>query len=125
MKNIYKGNMRNLVIKNLEINDGKVRVLEYDKPIVKKDLLFYVGFMGSYISFDYGTRLPDEYEALDYIKSVIEGREDQSAPYPECVFVNNEDIHFSHEICNENFRSVKKFYKKLLREESKAKKRSI
>lgn len=123
MKKIYKGNIRKLVVKELEINGDKVKILKYDKPVIKKDLMFYTGIVGSYISFEHGTRLADEFEALDYVKDAIEKRENKEAPYPEMIFANNDDIKFSHEICNSNFRAVKKFYRDLRREERREEKR--
>ena len=123
MKKIYTGNMRNFIIKDLEINEDKVRILEYEKPIVRKGLHFYRGFMGSFISLEYGTRLPDEIETKEYLEDIMRRRENKEAPYPDCSFVNDEDIEFSHEVCDSNFKAIKKYYKTLRREEYKARKK--
>lgn len=123
MKRIYKANMRNLVVKDLEINADGVKILEYEKPVVKRELTFYVGFMGSYISFEYGTRLPDEYEAMDYVKESLNNRQDKTPPYPECTFVDESEMTFSHEICDKNFKVLKKYYRRMRKEERQAQKK--
>lgn len=123
MKKIYTGTMRNLIIKDLEINEGKAKVLKYEKPVVRKGLHFYKGMMGNFISFEYGTRLPDEIEAKEYLEDVMTRRTSKEPPYLDCSFVNEGEIEFSHEVSDSNFRAIKKYYKKIRREEARAKKR--
>ena len=123
MKRIYTGNMRNFIIKDLEINEDKVKVLRYEKPIVKKGLHFYRGIMGNFISLEYGTRLPNEIETKEWIEDIMTRRENKEAPYPDCAFVNESDISFSHEVCDSNFKAIKKYYRQLRREEYKARKK--
>lgn len=125
MKSIYYGTMKNYVIKELQITENGVKIAKYETPIVKRQIPFYKGFMGNYISLEHGTRLPDEYEAMDYLKDAMNKRENKEAPYPTCTFVNEEDIKFSHEVCDENFKAIKKYYSNLRKEERReTKKRS-
>ena len=121
MKSIYKGPMRKLVVSKLEVTDGAVRLLEYDTPIIKRDLTFYKGLFNSLISFEYGTRLPDQEEAIDFVKNAVAGRESTEGPYPVCPFVNDEEVKYSHDICDHNFKVLKKFYRNMRREEKKKK----
>ncbi len=37
MKKIFKGNIRRYDIKKIDFNGGKIKILEYETPIVKKD----------------------------------------------------------------------------------------
>ena len=123
MRRIYKGDMHNLIIKKLDINAGNVKILEYEKPIVRKDLQFYRGRMGNYISFEHNTRLPDEIEALEYLVDVMSRRENKEAPYPTCAFVNESEIELSHEISDSSFKALRKYYKQLRKEEQKKRSR--
>ena len=120
MKKIYKGPMRRLIVSNLEVIDKNVKILEYETPIVQKDLMFYINRFGAFISFEHNTRLPDFGEATDYIKDEIIRRGDNpTPPYPTCPFVDEGDIEFSHEIDNSVFKVLKKYYRNLEKENKK------
>ena len=119
MKNIYKGPLRKLVVSHLEIQDGVIQRMEYETPIVRKDLTFYRGLMNTYISFDFGTRLPDKTEALDFVVDTSTRRKITEAPFPECLFVDEREIEYSHPICDDNFKVLKKYYRQLRKEEKK------
>lgn len=111
MKNIYKGPMRTLRISHLEINNGAIRTLQYNTPVVK-ELLFYRGLFNSFISFDYETIMPDKNEAADFVKRIIIEGNWTKAPYPTCSFVNPGEVKFSHTISNKEFKQLKKEYRK-------------
>ena len=119
MKNIYKNDVHKIVVKELTINKDGIKILDYEKPVIRRDMQFYKGIMNTFISFEHDTRLPDENEALDFIVESLKARKDKTAPYPECVFVDYDNMQYSHQICNENFRAAKKYYKQM----RKAKKR--
>lgn len=123
MRKIYTGTMHNLIIKDLEINEDKAKILKYEKPVVRRDLHFYRGMMGNFISFEYGTRLPDEIEAKEYLEDVMSRRESKEAPYPDCSFVNEGDIVFAHEVSDAKFKAIKKQYKQLRKEADRARKK--
>ena len=123
MKKIYKAPMRTIYITNLEINAGNIKVLEFDTPIVRKDLMFYINRFGNFISFEHGTRLPDFHEAYDFVTAAALRREDSTPPYPSCSFIKDGEYEFSHEIDDRNFRALKKYYNDLRKEEERNKKR--
>ena len=49
MKNIFKGPVRKVVVSKLEVKNGIHRLADYETPIIKEDILFYVS--GQVISF--------------------------------------------------------------------------
>ena len=113
MKNIYQGPLRNLTIKEFSLREGNVKVLKYDTAIVKKDLLFYRGLANSFISFDYGTRLLDETEALDVLCTEIATKENPNeGPYPSCLFANPNEIHYKEKVSKQEFKELKKTLRK-------------
>lgn len=111
MRNIYKGPMRGLVVSKLELNNGVIKTLEYETPVIKKDLLFYRGRLNSFISFDYETIMPDQLEALDFIKNIAIQHNITEGPYPFCNYVNPGEIKFSHQVTKEEFKAIKKQYR--------------
>ncbi len=120
MKSIYKAPLRRLTVKNLEINEGAIKNIEYDNPIIRKDLIFYRNWAGAYISFEHETRLPDYTEATDYIRDTLERRPEVKEPYPTCPYVSDEEFEYSHEISKETFKTLKKYYKKLNKEKKRS-----
>ena len=117
MKQIYKAPLRKLTVKNLEINDGVIKKIDYDSPIIRKDLLFYKNRMGAFISFEHETRLPDIEEAKDYVQNALGQSTGSNNKYPSCPYVNEEEFEYSHEISKESFKAVKKYYKSLRKKE--------
>jgi hypothetical protein len=113
MKYIYQGPLRKLNIKNFEIKDGNVKILEYEKPIIRKDMLFYKGFANAFISFEYATRLLDEAEALDILYTELSARNNPNeGPYPSCIFSNPNEITYKEQVTNQEFKQLKKTLKK-------------
>lgn len=119
MKTIYKAPMKRLVVSKLDVKDGAIKLLEFDTPVIKKDLLFYRNRLNAYISFDYGTRLPNQMEAMDYVKDWIQTHERFDSPYPTCPFVDEEDFEVHNTVDNHNFRALKTYYKNLRKAEKK------
>ena len=121
MKNIYKAPLRSLVITQLDIQDGAVKLVEFDTPIVRKDVPFYRGVMNNYISFEHGTELLDEGEALTIVQNEVLQR--PKKPYPTCMFVVMNEMKYSHSVDSRNFRALKKFYKQVRKEEEQKQKK--
>lgn len=122
MKNIFKGPVRKVVVSKLELKNGLHKLADYDTPIIKEDLLFYRGIGDSYISFDYGTIIPDQHEAIDFIEDTITSQNVTEEPFPSCFFVNNSEIELSHQLSNKEFKTLKKEFKqrrKLMQQEKK------
>ena len=111
MKKIYKGPLRSVVVSKIEVCDGAVHLLEYETPIVKKDLQFYDGIFNTYISFEYGTRILDEADAMGYVCDAIKRRGNYEPPYPVYNFVNSDEIVYDQSLTNEQFKSLKRTYK--------------
>lgn len=123
MKKLYKAPMRKLTVSHLEISDGAIQKLEFQDPIIRKDLLFYRNLFGAYISFEYDTRLPDYGEATDYIRDSLSRRETPDVPpYPSCSFVKDDDFTYSHEVDDHVFKTLKKYYRGLRKENERKKK---
>ena len=120
MKQIYKAPMRQIRIKYLEINDGAIKNINYETPIIRKDLLFYKSWAGAYISFEHETRLPDFYEARDYVEDILVKRDENLTDYPTCPYVSEEEYEYSHEISKETFKALKKYYKSLRKEKKRS-----
>ena len=113
MKNIYKGDLQKLTVTDFSIKENSVRILKYNKAVVKKDLLFYRGLANTFISFDYGTRLLDETEAFDVLCTDLAKRQEPlEEPYPSCVYINPSDMQYEKSISNQEFKQLKKSYKK-------------
>ncbi len=120
MKKIYKGKMRRLIVSNIDVTDKAITLLEYDTPVVEKDLLFYYSRLGALISFDYDTRLPDFAEASDYIKDTIAHMGYiTTPPFPSCPYVDEGDVKFFHEIGDRDFKSLKKRFREIHKKRSK------
>ena len=110
MKNIYKGNLRNLSIKSLEVNNGRVSKIDFQSAVIKEDILFYRGILGAYISFDYNTRLPDYGEAREYVTQWVNGLADPSSERPHCIYTDIDEITFDRTVSKEEFKQMKKTY---------------
>lgn len=113
MRNIYKGPLRNLYISKLDIHDGAIVSLEYANPIVKKDLLFYKNILGSYISFEHGTVLPDWYEAKDFVLHQLYCRDYNIDDHIACSYINEKEISYSHTVSDEEFKCLKKKFREM------------
>ena len=98
MKKIFKGNIRRFDIKKIDFNGNKIKILEYETPIVKKDSLFYVNMVGNIISFDYDTKLANVEEARDVSISMIKS-------------LDQELVH-SESLNRHDFKVLKKEFKK-------------
>ncbi len=111
MKEIFKGNIRRFDIKKIDFNGSKIKILEYETPIVKKDALFYVNMVGNIISFDYDTKLANIEEARDISTSMIKSP-DQDLAKVGCIFFNENELEYSESLNRHDFKVLKKEFKK-------------
>ena len=109
MKDIYKGNVMGFKVKNFQMDGNNISLLEYETPILHKDLYFYKNYFGVLISFDYDTKLPTFEEAFDYSSEVI--RNYKKIPVIPMHFVNENDLVHDRIITNKEFKELKKSYK--------------
>ena len=108
---IFKGNIRRFDIKKIDFNGSKIKILEYETPIVKKDALFYVNMVGNIISFDYDTKLANVEEARDVSISMIKSL-DQDLAKVGCIFFNENELVHSESLNRHDFKVLKKEFKK-------------
>lgn len=111
MRKFFKGNIRRFDIKKIDFNGSKIKILEYETPIVKKDALFYVNMVGNIISFDYDTKLANIEEARDVSISMIKSL-DQDLAKVGCIFFNENELVHSESLNRHDFKVLKKEFKK-------------
>lgn len=104
--NIYRGDIKKVSVKNVEFYLGTA-VVKTETVVVQKDALFYSGFAGRKISFDYDTFLPTEYEARDLV--VDAAKKDPYNP-SSCLFVDYNSL-TPEPITKEGLKQLKKSYK--------------
>lgn len=114
MKKIIEGPIHSLYIKNIEINDGILKIQKADITIIK-NALFYINYLGHPISFDYNTVLPYKEEADDYLENYIQ----INSSHPEkinpengsCLYIKPEELQAKEIISNNEFKLLKQKYK--------------
>ena len=107
--NIYRGDIKNLIVQDFDITPNGVKILKTRSVVVKKDAPFYAGFGHSKISLDYGTVLCSENEALDYLTTILSQR--PSSSIRTCLYTT--DQFTSEKVSRSEFKQLKKTYKEI------------
>lgn len=109
---IYKGPIRKLMVTEaIRKTDGtfSLKIPEPEQAeIIKNDAEFYINWFGSQISLDYNTKLPDYNEARTYVENIAKTNPELAS----CIYVNDQEIHYSHIIENDELKVLKKIHKK-------------
>ncbi len=109
---IYKGPIRKLMVTDaIKQADGtfSLKIPEPEQgQIVNNDAEFYVNWFGSQISLDYNTKLPDYNEARAYVEKVAKTNPELAS----CIYVNDHEIHYSHDIEKTQLKVLKKTNKR-------------
>lgn len=110
MPNLYRGKVKNMYVKKLEISADAVATAETDSYVLHSDALFYESMLGKFISFDYDTVLPNAEEAQDYV-------ENYSRNHPNhlegatCLFISDGDLKYETFITRRELKKLKKDFK--------------
>lgn len=125
---IYKGTIKTLYADDFHLNKENKLEKEIKEQLVTEEGLFYY-FLGKYQNIDYGTYLPDYYEAQDYLESCVDRnkqdmerilsddnvseKEREFAKYllsqkSSCLYADYSSIEKSHTIPKEEFKVLKK-----------------
>ena len=114
---IYTGQIRNMYVKNVEINGSNVRVVT-DSIVLKKKAPFYPNFVGRQISFEYGTFLPTQNEAIAYIEESVK-RHPESADSVTCMYACYDSL-TPQDLSKSEFKLLKKTWKDIRRLKKKS-----
>ncbi len=125
---IYKGTIKTLYADDFHLNKDNKLEKELKEKVVTDEGLFYY-FLGRYQNIEYGTYLPDYYEARDYLETSVENnqedmirilsdeeitdREKEFAKYlltqkSSCLYADYSSIERSHTVPKEEFKELKK-----------------
>ncbi len=106
---IYRGEIRNLIVQDFDLTPTGAKIVKTRNVVLKTDAPFYAGFGHSKISFDYGTVLCTENEAMDYLEHMLSVNPATSVR--TCIYTA--DQFTSEEISRKDFKQLKKTYKKI------------
>lgn len=106
---IYRNDIRNLIVQDFDITPNGVKIVKTRSVVVKDNAPFYSGLGYSKISFDYGTVLCSEIEALDYLSAVLTDK--PSSSIRTCLYTTEQFV--SEEISRQEFKQLKKTYRKI------------
>ena len=108
MKTIYKGPIRKLQIYSIK---PIINTPTFQSTIIKKDSLFYKTKLGKYINFEYNTVLPNVIEAESNLLEISRINK-MNTTAACCIYVNNSEIQEYKQISNQEFKTLKKEYKR-------------
>ena len=99
---IYKGNLKSLFIKDLQITDNGVNAV-LESVVVKRDSLFYKNFIGKMVNFEYDTHLPSYSEAETFVRGSIR----ENGTSLSCMYADYDNM----QVVPEETRTVKELKK--------------
>ena len=106
---IYRNDIRNLIVQDFDITPNGVKIVKTRSVVVKDNAPFYSGLGHSKISFDYGTVLCSENEALDYLSAILTDK--PSSSIRTCLYTTDQFV--SEEISRQEFKQLKKTYREI------------
>ena len=106
MKKLYTGEIKQLTIKNLNLNPNSLKDIAFESVSVNKEALFYLNFLGIPISIEHGTKLLNRDEAEYYLKHGLETMPDKTYDL-SCIY-SEPPYKISHEVSNEEFKVLMK-----------------
>lgn len=111
MRQLYKGTINNLYIKDLKIENGNIKNIILASTTLNKEACFYKGPFGTIISFEYETKLPNYGEAEDYIKHQITLNSNKK-DLATCLYLDEDSIRPEKCVKRKVFKQLKKELRK-------------
>lgn len=106
---IYRNDVRNLIVQDFDITPNGIKILKTRSVVINENAPFYSGLGHSKISFDYGTVLCSENEALDYLSAILAER--PSSSIRTCLYTTDEFI--PEKVSRQEFKQLRKTYKEI------------